>query len=330
MPLYAGQVAQRVGWVFGGFEQRFHRAALHGHAAQQAFAGRVGACHVHVVIGDEDAVQAGLEDPRSQFQARLGLGLGRDVAEGENAPHGQAPAQLGHGAALQNAAVAQVQYVGRFHQGLGRQQLQLLRVGLGIAHLAGQVIEDGRVVAAHQQRLGNSPERGESVVEGADAAIGIAHQDGVGRRLQRGAQLAQQAFEFGLVQRLLAPVQHADQEHLAVERAHAHLHGRQLAVGTAHLGNELGAGLPVERVAPERLLLRRGGQHLHGQSHGGIGLIAGDGFAGGVGAQHLQAAGIDQPQRLLQGIEQAGPGAVERLLVQDATFGGSNSTARSK
>ena len=23
MPLYAGQVAQRVGWVFGGFEQRF-------------------------------------------------------------------------------------------------------------------------------------------------------------------------------------------------------------------------------------------------------------------------------------------------------------------
>src|SRR5256885_6169973 len=38
---------------------------------------------------------------------------------------------------------------------------------------------------------------------------------------------------------------------------------------------------------------------------GRIGLIAGDGFAGGVGAQHLQGARIDQPQGLLQCIEQA-------------------------
>src|SRR2546429_4642402 len=36
-----------------------------------------------------------------------------------------------------------------------------------------------------QQRLGNAPERGKAVVEGADAAIGIADQDGVGRGLQR-------------------------------------------------------------------------------------------------------------------------------------------------
>ena len=211
VPLDAGQVAQGVGLAFGGLEQRLHRAPLHGHAAQQAFTGRVGACHIHVAVGNEDAVQAGLEDARGQLQARLGLGLGRDVAEGKDPPHGQAPAQLGHGAALQDAAVAQVQHVGRLHQGLDRQQLQLARIGFGIAHLAGQVVEDGHVVAAHQQRLGNAPERGKAVVEGADAAIGIADQDGVGRGLQRGAQLAQQALELGLVQGLLAPVQHADQ-----------------------------------------------------------------------------------------------------------------------
>lgn len=197
---------------------------------------------------------------------------------------------------------------------------QPFAVGRGIADLAGQPFEDRGVVAALQQFRRQRPELGEALVEAADRAVHVEHEDAVGGGFERGAQFGDDAFQLHLDAALLAAVHHRDDEagvglpqH---QRADPPLDLAGLAVGAAQQGVRVdragpagGHVLPEEQVLrgrgeiddrpPDELLPRHPGELLGGAVRGG------DAQVERIDQQHRFEHALDQ--RLERPVSQARP-----------------------
>ena len=115
-----------------------------------------------------------------------------DVAKRVDAPDRLAAAQLRQRHALEHAPRAQLEHVAGLQHGRLLDRGEAFGVGRRVGDAAPHPVAQ-RVVVAPGQQLGvQAPQHGKALVEGADAARQVGHEDAVGGRFERGAQLGQQ------------------------------------------------------------------------------------------------------------------------------------------
>ena len=167
------------------------------------------------------------------------------------------------------------------------------------------MLEDGSVISLHKQRLRQLPQIRKAVIEGANSAPQITNKHAVGRRLQRRSQLCQQHVELAFMLQLLASIQHREHQptRCFINAAHAHFYSDQRAIGTANFGEKFRTTRPVRRILPERFLHQRSTQHIDILILCLLRRIASERNAGRVGMHNLECLCIQQPDSLLQTIQ---------------------------
>ena len=121
---------------------------------QQLPASRVDLNDDTIGIGNEDTVQAGLEHSCSQAQLGRRAGFHRDVSIGVDTSYCHTATELRHGAALQNPAIEQLQYLRGFRSRQVLRILQKSELTLAADGLRFQVSKDGRIISLHEQWFG--------------------------------------------------------------------------------------------------------------------------------------------------------------------------------
>ena len=236
-----------------------------------------------------------------------------DVAKRIDAPDRAAAAALRQRHPLQHAAGLELEDVAGLQHRRLLDRGQALGVGLRFRHAVQHPGPQRGVVARRQQVARHRPQRGEALVEGADAAGEVGDENAVGSGFERRPQLGQHGF-VGVVgaARGAAVVQRDDVDRLGQpvgplehDPAHAARHRQQRAVAVLDrgLGDDV-LGQPLRNLMPEARVLgcraergrglpaQRGRRHAEQPARRGV---------GGEDAQRLRT---DQPDRVRQALDQ--------------------------
>jgi hypothetical protein len=221
------------------------------------------------------------------------------------------------------------------HHGCGlRIDESCLQCGPGIG--GGDALAQPRaqrgIVALAGEDLGQGPQLGEAPVEALHRTIGVRDEDAVGCGLQRRLQLTHALVQFGTQRMLHMARPHRDQRQAFTGAARQHRDPRSDWVAAAVQGQRPGvAGNAGVRAVfgrvglqflPQGFVLRRAhpGQHRLAHQSGRRHARQAPGL--GVGGHDDQCLAIDQPHRVLQGVDEAGPAGRGSLRGMHGSHGG--------
>ncbi len=287
-------VERRVEQQFGHADDAVHgRADLVRHHGEKFALGAVGPLGM-VARLDQFALDG---DPR------------RNVVEAEDAADDLVVQVLRPRLALEHAPVGQFEHVEALLVGFAGDVLEAVAIGLRIAQLAGDAVEEQVVVAAQQQVLGQMPHFGEAVVHADDAVAGVDDEDAVPGRLQRGAQLRRHLGEVGgglLFAPHVARAQHQPFVAVGRDAPDGARHRQQAAVGAAveAFGVVELAGAAVLDVLPEEDVGEGAFDLGDLLVHQLVVAVAETAAGDAVGGANGEGARVDEQQHLVGMIEQ--------------------------
>ncbi len=294
--------------------------------AQHGEAGALAARAQRVLQRQQEAGAVGqvgeLVDAAVARLARHAGAMRVQLAKREHAADRPAVAPLRLRVALDHRAVDLGDLVARLGQRVGVDILQPPVVGIDVHHVHAHPVVHAAVVVRMQHAVGQRPHAREAAVERPDAAVQVGDEDGVGRGLERGAQLGQRRLAFELDAMFAAAIAHLDQKQRRAvrqpDRCDAARDGAPAATGKMQFGVAVEHGDDAAAHAvPVGHVLEVGDRVLGVQAFQVAALQQLLGLD--VGREDVSARGVDDPGCMAHrghGREDAGEGLRRRDLCQ--------------